>query len=441
MSWKREYKTKCMSSEAAVRMIASGDTVVIPVATEPVSLSRALINRKNDLANVNILLRMPRCDFGWLSEDFGESFNVLIDTQPGNVGAKAISKKRMDYTPCLYGLRFKYEEDSRREPIALNVVMIVVSPPDKDGFCSFGTYLSHKKDYAVRSEKVLAEVDKNRKMDIKLPGDNRIHVSEIDSFVEHIEFPLPDVERKIDETDRQIAKHVSTIIRDGDTIQLGPGLPAKLPSLGTFNERNDLGIHAPIIWPDMLDLVKSGIITGKYKNIHTGTCISSGFRGIRNPEHIDFIDGYTMFEVRNSSYVNDIRVIAANDRMVSINGILSIDLQGQIAADSIGGRMFGGAGGLVDFSIGSLLSKGGYSIFVLPSTLKEGKSSRIASSFAPGTIVSIPWTFVDYVVTEYGVAKLLGKSRKQRAHELVAVAHPNFRDELERGLKEIHGEW
>ena len=440
MSWKSEYKNKCMSPEEAAGMIASGDTVVIPVATEPVSLSRALINRKNDLTHVNILLRMPRCDFGWLSEDLGESFNVLIDTQPGNVGARAMAKKGVDYTPCLYGLRFKYEEDSRREHMALNAVMVVVSPPDKDGFCSFGTYLSHKKDYTVRAEKVLAEVDKNRKMDIRLPGDNRIHVSEIDCFVEHVEFPLPDAERKIDETDRQIAKHVSTIIRDGHTIQLGPGLPAKLPSLGTFNERNDLGVHAPIVWPDMLDLVKSGIITGRKKTIHNGTCISSGFRGIRNPEYLDFIDGNTQFEVRSSSYVNDIQVIAANDRMVSINGILSIDLQGQIAADSVGGRMFGGAGGLVDFSIGSLLSKGGSSIFVLRSTLKQGKSSRIVSSFAPGTIVSIPWTFVDYVVTEYGVAKLLGKSRKQRARELVAVAHPGFRDELEKEMKEIHGQ-
>jgi 4-hydroxybutyrate CoA-transferase len=438
LDWKSEYKKKWVSPAQAVSTITSGDTVVIPVATEPVSLSSALINRRNELTDVNILIRMPRCDFGWFSEDFGDAFNVRIDTQPGEGGAKAITTKKVDYAPCLYGLRFKFEDDSRLEHMAIDAVMVVVSPPDQHGFCSFGTYLSHKKDYVARAKKVLAEVDMSRPMNIRLPGDNYIHVSEIDSFVEHIDFPVPDiVEKKTDETDRLIAKHVSTIIRDGDTIQLGPGLPSKLPSLEAFDEMNDLGVHSPIVWPGMIDLVKRGIITGKRKNIHTGKCVSSGFRGIRKPEDIEFIDGNIMFEVRNSSYVNNLQVIAANDRMVSINGVLSVDLNGQVAADSIGGRMFGGAGGLVDFNIGALFSKRGSSIFVLRSTLKEGKSSRIVSSFPPGTLVTIPWTFVDHVVTEYGVARLLGKTRKQRARELITIAHPHFRSELEKDLKNI----
>lgn len=438
MDWHSEYKRKWTTPAQAVSTIRSGDKVVIPVATEPVSLSNALIDRKNELSDVKILIRMARCDFGWLSGDLAPAFTVQIDAQPGDAGAKAITAKKTDYAPCLYGLRFKFEDDSRLAHMAYDVAMVVVSPPDRHGFCSFGTYLSHKRDYTTRAKKVLAEVDESREMNIRLPGDNYIHVSEIEAFVAHTNVSLPAASAKqTDEVDRLIAKHVSGIIRDGDTIQLGPGLPANLPYLGAFDDKNDLGVHSPIIWPGMIELVQKGILTGKRKNIHTGKCVSSGFRGVRKPEQIEFIDGNFMFEVRNSSYVNDIQVIAAHDRMVSINGILSVDLNGQVAADSIGSRMFGGAGGMVDFNIGALFSKGGSSIFVLRSTLKEAKNSRIVSGFSPGTLVTIPWTFVDCVVTEYGIAKLQGKTRHQRAEELIAIAHPGFRDALAKDLSHL----
>jgi len=185
------------------------------------------------------------------------------------------------------------------------------------------------------------------------------------------------------------------------------------------------------------ELVRRGIVNGKSKNIHPGKCVSSGFRWVESEEDIAFIDGNPAFEVRSTSYVNDIHVIASNDRMVAINGILAIDLAGQIAADSIGMRMFGGAGGQVDFAIGSVLSRGGGSIALLRSTTSKDSVSRIVPAFEPGTIVSIPWTFVDYVVSEYGIAKLLGKSRRQRAGELISIAHPEFREELAIQAKKL----
>jgi len=439
MSWQDEYKRKCVSPEKAVKIIESGDTVVIPVATEVQALSGALMGRKDELKDVTVtvLIRMPRYDLGWLGGEFGEAFNVILDTQPASFGATFMNERKLDLIPFLYGLRFKGEGDARRKAQDVDVVMIVVSPPDNDGFCSFGLYLSHKKDYTSRAKKVLAEVSDTPAMRVRTPGDNHIHISDIDYFVEHIPVPIREPQQKHDQVDKKIAEYVSTIVHDGDTLELGPGLAASLPGLGSFDDKRDLGIHSPIIGPGLLDLLRRGIVTGKRKNLHPGKSISSGFRWIESEEDIAFIDGNPAFEVRSSSYVNDIRVIASNDRMVAINGILAIDLIGQIAADSIGTRMFGGAGGQVDFGIGSVLSKGGCSIAVLRSTASKGTVSRIVPTFEPATIVSLPWTFVDYVVTEYGVANLLGKSRRERAEELIAVAHPTFRAELTTQVQKL----
>jgi 4-hydroxybutyrate CoA-transferase len=437
MSWQDEYKRRCVSPERAVKVVESGDTVVIPVATEVQALSRALMSRRDELRDVTVMIRMPRFDLGWLGGEFGEAFNVILDTQPASFGAKFMNEKKLDLIPFLYGLRFKGEGDARRKAQDVDVVMIVVSPPDGDGFCSFGLYLSHKKDYTSRARKVLAEVSDTPAMRVRTPGDNYVHISDIDYFVEHIPVPIQEPQQKHDQVDEKIAEYVSTIVRDGDTLELGPGLAASLPGMGSFDDRRDLGIHSPIIGPGLLDLLRRGIVTGKRKNLHPGTCITSGFRWIEKEEDVAFIDGNPALEVRSSSYVNDIRVIASNDRMVAINGILAIDLFGQIAADSIGTRMFGGAGGQFDFGIGSVLSKGGCSIAVLRSTAAKGTVPRIVPTFEPATIVSLPWTFVDYVVTEYGIAKLLGKSRRERAEELIAVAHPDFRAELTTQVQKL----
>jgi acyl-CoA hydrolase len=437
MDWQDEYNRKCVSPEKAVAIVESGETVVIPVATEVQALSAALMDRKEELRDVTVLLRMPRYDLGWLGGDVGGAFTIILDTQPASFGAKFMNERGLDLIPSLYGLRFKGEGDARRKAQDVDVVMIVVSPPDKDGFCSFGLYLSHKKDYTSRARKILAEVSDSPAMKVRTPGDNYIHVSKIDCFVEHIPVSIREPHEEHDDIDRRIAEYVSTTVRDGDTLELGPGLAASLPGLGTFDERCDLGIHSPIIGPGLLDLIRRGIVTGKRKNLHPGKSVSSGFRWVEKEEDIAFIDGNPVFEVRSSSYVNDICVIASHDRMMAINGILAIDLAGQIAADSIGTRMFGGAGGQVDFGIGALLSRGGCSISVLRSTASKGTISRIVPAFEPGTIVSLPWTFTDYVVTEYGVANLLGKSRRQRAQELIAIAHPDFRSELAKEARRL----
>jgi len=228
-----------VSPEEAVKIIESGDAVVIPVATEVQALSRALMNRGNELKNVNVLLRMPRCDLGWLGGDVGDAFNVILDTQPASFGAKFMNEKGLDLIPFLYGLRFKGEHDARRRAQDIDVVMIVVSPPDENGLCSFGLYLSHKKDYTSRAKKVLAEVCDSPAMRVRTPGDNYIHISDIDFFVEHIPAPIQEPQQKHDELDKQIAEYVSTVVRDDDTLELGPGLAASLPGLGTFDDNSE----------------------------------------------------------------------------------------------------------------------------------------------------------------------------------------------------------
>ena len=240
-------------------------------------------------------------------------------------------------------------------------------------------------------------------------------------------------ERKPGKVERKIAEYVSSLVHDGDTIQMGPGLAVtSIPEVGGFDNKSDLGCHTAYIGPELFRVVKKGIINGARKNVNAGKTVSGGFQGIESEEDLRFIDGNPMFEVRNMSYVNNIQVIASHDHMVAINGPLAIDLFGQIAVDSLQGRMYGGAGGQIDFAIGAALSKGGRFIAVTHATASKGTISRIVPRLEEGTFASIPFTFADYVVTEYGIASLRGKTFRQRAQELIAIAHPDFQPQLKK---------
>jgi 4-hydroxybutyrate CoA-transferase len=438
VDWQDEYKRKLVSPEEAVKSIKSGDTVAIPIDTEPQALSTALMNRKDELENVTVVIRRPRYDLGWLEGDFGDAFHVILDTQLG-IGSRALNEKRADYIPFLTSVRFKGEHDSRRQYKDIDAVMLVVSPPDEDGFCGFGLHLSHKRDYARQAKKVLAEVSDAPAMTVRTPGDNRIHVSEIDFFVQHIPVPhhKPPPSQPT-ELDKPIAGYVSTIVHDGDTLQLGPGATiSSIPILGAFDSKHDLGIHSAFIGPEVIRLVRSGVINGKRKNVNPNRSVIGGFMGVDSMDDIAFIDGNPAFEVRDMSYVNDIRIISSHDCMVAINSVLAIDLTGQLAADSLGTRMWDGAAGQVEFTIGAMLSKGGCSITALHSTTSKG-ISRIVPTLENGTVVSVPRIFTDYVVTEYGIASLYGKSQRQRAQELIAITHPDFRAELIKQAQKLY---
>jgi 4-hydroxybutyrate CoA-transferase len=270
--------------------------------------------------------------------------------------------------------------------------------------------------------------------------DNRISVSEIAAFVEGNESPInyiPPMELSADL--KPLAGYLSTLIRSGDTIQTGnTELTGNLIKQGMLDGKEDLGVHTEVVSHGIVDLVKKGVINGKRKNINPGKVVCVSFYWYVNPEIFAYLNENPIFEMRDATYTNNLRVIASHDNMVSINGALSMDLMGQMTVETTFGRLlFNGPGGLPEFAIGAMLSKGGRSIIYFPSTASNGAVSRIVPFLEEGTAVTLPRTFIDYVVTEYGIASLAGKSLRERANELIAIAHPDFRNELKKAAQGI----
>jgi len=321
------------------------------------------------------------------------------------------------------------EPGARQKP---DVILTQLSPPDKHGYCSFGASLWNKKQAIMDAKIVLAEINKNL---IRTYGDNFIHVSEIDYFVEHT--PSGKTPGTTDllgrktvgpgEREQRISQYVASLIRDGDTLEIGVGGTSEwLPQLGTFDDKLDLGWHSENTPPGIVGLIRKGIMTGERKTIHKGKAVATACGG-SSKEDMDFINMNPLFELYGSDYVLDPRVIAANDNMVALNSALAIDLTGQIAAESVGPRMVSSTGGQLAFATGASLSKEGRSIVVIRSTTKGNTVSRIVTTLERGTIVTVPRTLADIVVTEFGIARLKGKTQRQRAEELIAISHPDFR--------------
>ena len=392
----------------------------------------ALTARKDELQGVRVHVPTPGYDFGWYDEGWQDSFEVTIWMTTATC-QEAVDARRCDVN---IGAPISLHRSSLAA-IPADVVITEVSPPDEKGFCSFGQSLWNKKEQLRKGRVKIAEVNKNL---IRTFGNNFIHVSEIDYFVEHIPSGgAPGIGslagRKLAEPPpyvRDIADYVSELIYDGDTIQIGVGRTTEpLVRLGMLNNKHDLGMHSEATPPGVITLVREGVITGKYKTLHPGKVVVTSLGGGTKQE-MEWANNNPIFELVEFEYLEDIKVIAAHDNMVAINNALAVDLSGQITAEAIGTRLRSTAGGQVPFVIGALLSKGGRSITVLPSTFGDGKLSRIMPLFPEGTVVTIQRGCADYVVTEYGIARLYGKTVRQRAQELIAIAHPDLRAELKR---------
>ena len=237
--------------------------------------------------------------------------------------------------------------------------------------------------------------------------------------------------------ERKIAEYVSSLIRDGDVVELGAGGTAEhLFVLGAFEGKNDIGVHSENLPPGIVPLVRKGIVNNKTKKIHTGKVVSTACGG-SSKEDMDFMNMNPLFELYDSYYVLDPATIASNDNVLAINSALSIDLTGQIAAESLGSTMLSTTGGQLAFAVGAHMSKGGRSIVTLHSTVKKDTVSCIVPALSPGTIVTVPRVLADIVVTEYGIAFLKGKTQRERAQELISVAHPNFRSELKKEAQKL----
>lgn len=435
MDWLEEYKRKLVSADEAVKIVKSGDRVGIPIGEQPEALGEALAKRKGELRDVEICTRSPQKDFGWFQPGWEESFRADVDMVTG-ISVPALDKKLVDYTPYATGHRFKAEDEGRPDARPIDVALVILSPPDKNGWCSFGNYLSLKKGYAKRAKKVVAQVDKNL---IRIFGDGYFHVSQVEYFVEA---PSPsrestEVSAEYTEEAKAVAGYVSTLIKDGDCIQLGPGaLVTALPGLGVFDDKHDLGIHTAIVGKEFFQAVKKGMFTCSRKNINKDKVVAAGYP--LDEKDLPLIENNPRFWLLEQEYVNHVMTIASHDNMVAINGAISIDLTGQIGADTIGTRLWHGAAGQIEYAIGSVLSKGGRSITIVQSTAARGKVSRIVPLFDQGTVVSVLRTYADYVISEYGIASLMGKSFRQRAEELIAIAHPDFRPELRAVAKKLY---
>jgi len=323
-----------------------------------------------------------------------------------------------------------------------DVIITEVSPPEDKGFCSFGASLWAKKRQVENAKIVIAEVNKNL---IRTFGDNYIHVSAIDYFVEHVSagkgMKISSLAgRELKKTDsilKPIADNCSHLIKDGDTLQIGIGRATEpLVRLGMLDGKHNLGWHSEATPPGIISLVRQGIINGRYKTLHQGKVVVTSIGGSTR-EEMEWVDNNPLFWLVDVAYLEDIRVISAHDNMVVINNALMVDLTGQISAETIGTRQIAAAGGQIPFVFGAWLSKGGRSITVLPSTAQNGTVSRIVSTLPQGTVVTIPRNCADYIVTEYGIAHLRGKTRRQRAEELIAIAHPDFRSELKKESRKL----
>jgi acetyl-CoA hydrolase len=391
----------------------------------PQEIERALIALAGALEDVEVVHVLTFAGGDYLRPEYADSFRhkALFIGKPAR---QAVNQGRADYVPVFLS---EVPDLFRNGTLPLDIAFIQVSPPDKHGFCSYGVEVGVTKPAAEAAQLVVAEV--NAQMP-KVMGDAFIHVDDIDYFVA-VDYPLPEITRKPATDDQEkIGDLVSEMIPNGATLQTGIGvLPDAI--LAKLIDKKHLGIHSELFSDGVVDLVEKGVITNAAKNLHPGKIVAGFLFGTQRL--YDFVDDNPMIELHPTDYVNDPFVISQNERMISINSAIQVDLSGQVCADSIGGNYYSGIGGQLDFFRGAARSKEGKAIVALPSTAKGG-ISRIVARLDDGAGVVTTRGDVHYVVTEYGVASLHGKSVRERARALVNIAHPEFREPLRYFLKQ-----
>ncbi len=423
------YREKLTTADEAVRIVASGMRVCTgSSAGVPRLLEQALVARAPQLRDVELVHCLSLSGAEYLAPEYAASFRHRALFIGDNARA-AVREGRADYMPIFLSEIPELFSDGT---LPIDVALIQVSPPDAHGYCSFGVEVGITKPAAHAARVVVAEV--NAQMP-RVFGDSFIHLRDIDSLVE-CDYPLPTLERApICEAQTRMGKYISELIPDGATLQLGIGtIPDAV--LRHLTAHRDLGIHSELFSDGVIELVEQGVITGEQKTIHRGKLVSGMALGSRCL--YDFVHDNALIELHPTNYVNDPYVIARHDNMIAINSAIEVDLTGQVCADSIGPDFYSGIGGQVDFMRGAARSRGGKPIIALPSTAKHDTLSRIVAQLKPGAGVVTSRGDVHYVVTEYGVAALHGKSIRERARALIQIAHPKFRDELECYARRQH---
>jgi acetyl-CoA hydrolase len=431
MNWQNLYRDRIQTAEQAVLRINSNMRVFLTGnCSVPQKVLEALAARAPQLNNVEItqVLTVGPADYVAPEMEGHLRVNTLFISE--NVRA-AVNDGRADFTPCFLS---EISDLFRSGRLPLDVALIQVSPPDDHGFCSFGVEVGVTKPAAQAAKLIIAEL--NPRMPRTL-GDSFIHISKLNVIVP-VDYPLPEVHMaSTDEITERIADHVAGLVPDGATLQTGIGaIPDAV--LKRLKDRQDLGIHTELFSDGIIDLVNLGVINGEKKTLHPGKIVAGFLLGTQRL--YNFVNDNPIVELHPSDYVNDPFIIAQNDNMVAINSAIEVDLTGQVCADSIGPRLYSGVGGQVDFIYGASRSKGGIPIIALPSRLtrKDGTGvSKIVPLLKEGAGVTTSRNHIHYVVTEHGVADLYGKTIAQRAKALIAIAAPEFRDELTQKAREL----
>jgi len=430
MRWIEEYKKKLTTAEDAVSIIESGNRIYISGnAATPYPLVKALAARKDSLRNVNVVHVLLLGDDP-LSAPGMEGHFRHKSLFVGPADRKAVNEGKADYFPIfLYEIPGLFYHGTGTLP--LDFAIIQTTPPDAHGFLSFGVEDLATKAAAENAKKLIVQV--NDKMPRTL-GDCFVHVSKATKVVETSE-ELPTLEiAPPNEVETRIGQYIADLVEDGSTLQLGiGGIPNA--ALSAMDNKKDLGIHTEMVSDGIMEAIELGVITGAKKTLHTGKVVATFILG--STELYNFSHNNPLFEMHPVDYSNDPFVVAQNDKMVAINSAIEVDLTGQVCSDSIGYKIYSGFGGQVDFIRGAARSKGGKPIIALPSTTKNDTISKITSHLLEGAGVVTSRGDVHYVVTEFGVAYLHGKSLRRRAEALINIAHPNFRDELTSFAKKI----
>lgn len=431
MNWKNNYTGKILSADEAVLHIQSGNTISIAhVGSEPYALVDALARNASAFENVDmhfmLSLRKEEPHVAPGMEKHLRFFGYFL----GGSTRGAVAEGRAEYLPCFFHLypRMLMERGG------VDVLLISISEPDEHGYCSMGLGIDHLPTFRDSAKLIIAQMNKNMP---RVMGDSFIHLRDIDIIVEE-DTPLPILTPPvITDVERKIGEYCASLVHDGDTLQLGiGGIPDAVVTF--LKDKKDLGLHTEMASDGVIDLIKNGVINNKKKTLHKGKSIATFAAGTQ--KLYDFLDNNPCFELHGVHHVNDPYVIAQNDNMVSINSAVQIDLMGQVNAEVVKGNQFSGVGGQVDFIRGATMSKGGRAIIALPSTAAGGKISKIVPFIDHGAVVTTPRTEINYVVTEYGIAQLWGRSLKERARALIAIAHPNFRAELAEEYERRFGE-
>ncbi len=434
MDWTSQYQSRLVSPQQAARAIKSGNRVFLTGnVSVPQKVLAALVEYAPNLKDVEICQALTVGPADYVRPWMQGHLRVNTMFISANV-RKAVQDGHADFTPVLlseFPLLFK------RGILPLDAALIQVSPPDEHGFCSLGVEVGLTKSPAESAKIIIAEV--NEQMPRTL-GDSFIHVSRL-NYIVPVNYPIPEMAMTEDGNGaivELIAGHIAELIPDGATMQMGIGAIPDAVLKFLFNKK-DLGVHSELFSDGVIDLVERGVLTSARKSLHPGKIVAGFILGTK--KLYDWVDDNPLIELHRTEYINDPFVIAQNERMVAINSAIEVDLTGQVCADSIGPKFYSGVGGQLDFIYGASRSKGGVPIIALPSTtnLRDGtRLSRIVGMLKQGAGVVTSRNHVRYVATEYGVADLYGKTIRQRAQQLINIAHPDFRKDLEKQAKELH---